>query len=270
MSMDLDAMDRQRQRWRAALLELHLHDADDPAFATGGLGARVETLSVRFVLLPRDPQAFLLEFNDELSSSLRDPVVDPVTGHPSRWGSTVAATAEAAASAEPLGDDDWARYFAIARHRGMDVGLGYEAVWRDADRPKEGPVNGPDEFRLITITGRLWSALHFLTKLNGAAAPELPWQLTVALKQTKEAVLGGFGEGWAEPRHRLPWGVTKCTTSNVLLQREVFDLSDNWEHDLALSVGAQVENAFGSTKRRYLAHTGHRSGEFDSSKYRWD
>ena len=64
MSDDLDALDRQRKRWRSARQILRLIDPDGDDFASCGLVRRVGSPSVRLLVLPEDPESWSIDFDD--------------------------------------------------------------------------------------------------------------------------------------------------------------------------------------------------------------
>lgn len=54
-------------------------------------------------------------------------------------------------------------------------------------------------FRLIPVVGRVWAALELYRDVVARFGLVGPWEVTLALIQTRTAALGHFGEGWAEP-----------------------------------------------------------------------
>jgi hypothetical protein len=63
---------------------------------------------------------------------------------------------------------------------------------------------------------------------------------------------------------------TTTTEPYLLLRRELESLTgDDWPQRLAFSMGAQIEDAFGSSSRRFKAHRGEFAGKFDARRYRW-
>ena len=84
----------------------------------------------------------------------------------------------------------------------------------------------------------------------------------MALRRTKEAILGSFAEGWPEPGTGLGfWDPTRCIEDDVLLRWELEDEID--PENLARAVGDRMEQTFGSTFGRHLAHRGEYEGRFD-------
>jgi len=165
----------------------------------------------------------------------------------------------AAARYESAGDAEFYRYAALRHDAGLDVGLGREGGWRNEQSAG---------FRLLTIVGRLWGACHLYGRLQERLEADGPWELSLALRRSGKAVLGGFGEGWAEPGQGFS-ATSICAEPNLLLRRELHSLADGWAKSTAFSFGAQVEDAFGSKFRRFKAYRGEFTGEFDRRRYGW-
>jgi hypothetical protein len=211
---ELPTLDRQRERWERARRALHLQDTEDDAFAIGGVGTRVRELSVRLVILPADPNAHRVEFDEDFVGWWMSEFEDPVTGTPMRWGSSYRPSASAAARYEPAGDSEFYRYAAVQHDGGLDVGLGRECGWRN---------DKSAAFWLLRIVGRVWSACHLYGRVQDRLEVDGPWELTLALRGTRQGVLAGFAEGWAEPGHGFaPTSI--CEERNLLLRREVHSL----------------------------------------------
>lgn len=258
---ELLALDRQRERWARARRPLHLQDTEDDAFATGGLAARLPELSVRFVILPADPNAHRVEFDEDFIAWWMSDFDDPITGKPMRWGTSYRPSATAAARYEPAGGAEFYRYAAVRHDGGLDVGLGTECGWRN------GKSAG---FWLLTIVGRVWGACHLYGRVQQRLGVDGPWELTLALRGTGQAVLGGFAQGWEEPEYSFRRMISICEERNLLLRRELHSLTNDWAKHVAFSFGAQIEDAFGSELRRFKANRGEFAGEFDRRKYGWE
>lgn len=257
---ELVQWDRQRERWSRARRALHLVDIDDAAFATGGIAALVRELSVRLLILPADPEAHRVEFDEDFVTWWMGEFTDPVTGRPMAWGTSYRPSATTAARGDESGTDDFYRYIAIRRDGGLDVGLSNEGGWRNDKFA---------EFRLVTIVGRVWSTCHLYLTVMERFCLEGPWEISLALRGTQEAALGGFGEGWLEPRNSFGRSVSICHEPNVLLRRELPHITPDVAQPTALSLGGQIEDAFGSRARRFNAHRGQFAGQFDRSRYGW-
>ena len=86
MSDDLDALDRQRKRWRSARQILRLIDPDGDDFASCGLVRRVGSPSVRLLVLPEDPESWSIDFDDIFWTWWTGDQPDPSANQPAAWG----------------------------------------------------------------------------------------------------------------------------------------------------------------------------------------
>jgi len=105
--------------------------------------------------------------------------------------------------------------------------------------------------------------LNVAIELHGRVGLPAPWQLTVGLIATKDALLGNVGEGWAEPGS---WNnsVGGCADENLLWHIELDQVPDeDLRQGLAFAIGDRIEDAWGVSQRRYLARQGERVGKLD-------
>lgn len=87
-----------------------------------------------------------------------------------------------------------------------------------------------------------------------------PFEVTVAVRNTGGATLGGFAQGWSEPGHGL-WNLAACLDDHVLLRREIDGPID--PEECAIAIGDRLEQAFGTMQRRHLCQAGDHVGQFD-------
>lgn len=140
------------------------------------------------------------------------------------------------------------------------MGLGADGGHRDERRAF---------FRLTRIVGRLWSAFEVFRHLVQRFDLTGPFEASVGVRRTAGAVLAGFGEAWLEPGKSLR-PPPQCRDNHVLMRRELFELSNDWPQTVAFSIGSQVEDAFGSTSRRFVANRGSLKGKLDQRQCNWD
>lgn len=117
----------QRERWRRARVSRKMDDVAESDFATGGLGGRVEDLSMRVLVLPQDPARGYVKFNEDRWRWWEHRRGDPFRGQSTSFGSTHAAAADAVISfdqhyqsSEP---NVWLQYIALTRGGELDVEL---------------------------------------------------------------------------------------------------------------------------------------------------
>ena len=167
------------------------------------------------------------------------------------WGHETRVTSRALVLHDQYGADrGWSRYLALHRHGGLELASGRCS--------HEG--RGTRIFDLRHIVGLVWSALTLQREVISRWRIEAPFELTVSLRGTTGATLGGFAEGWREPGQGL-FEFSTCVRDNVVLR---WGLDEGLEvEEIALDVGDRIEQAFGTTSRRHLAHRGEHEGRFD-------
>ena len=224
--------------------------------------------SVRIVALPADPSAVIIDFDEIFWPWWKERQITQVgSGGSIRWGQEERATAHAAlyyVSAARRDDEplQLSRYLALHRSGGIDLGLGHSGAWTRQDQRV---------FQLTSIVAHLWATLRLLAEVATRwPTVSAPFELTVALRDTRGAVLGGVAEGWRDANHgAFGWEPPVCWDQNVILRLEVPEvLDDPRARELAERLGGWVEDAFGSRDRRFLPRTGDSAGHLDLSKFR--
>ncbi len=175
------------------------------------------------------------------------------------WAASNLPSSTAAARYEPVGDRLWSRYAAVRHDGGLDVGLG-----ADCGRRREGG----SVVSLLPTVGRIWSYLALYQQVHERIGCAGPWEVSLGITSTADAVLAGFAEGWQEPDSGWKDEISVCSEPNLLFRREVDDMTSDWPERLAYSLGGQLEDAFGSGLRRFRARTGQFIGQFDRARYR--
>lgn len=244
IAMDLDQLDRQRERWRRARAAMNLVDPFDPNFATGGLATNIPGLTFRVVVLPADPEAHLFDFDDEFwkawqTANLKRSV---------RIGGSTRPTSSAAVCMDDDGQGKWQRYIAVHHSGALELAAGDDVGWHPG--PTEGNTRAqPGQFQL----GEIFERIRIAVDIIAAEEPlkvTFPLEVSVALKGTKDTYLSGLAPGWRQSGYGLR-GFPLCIEPNVLIRREVFAATDQWADELLESFGAQVENTFGTIYRRF-------------------
>lgn len=245
-------MDRElrRARWRRVRRALHLNCEAEKNFAIGGVAQQVDDLAVRVVFLPCDPELDVVQLNADLLAWLEERRASPYGGNAS-WGSWKRTTTDVALLYDSYRDDaTWKRYLAVPRHGGVDTGIGNLAY----------EVRETRVFPLRAVVALVWRATALQRELIERFELKEPWEVSVAIRNARNATLGSFAEGWAELGNGL-WDPSTCVDDHVHLRFEYESFPDSQE--FAFSVGDRLENAFGTTDRRYLAHRGQYKDQFD-------
>ena len=252
---DLKELDRARERWRLA--RRRLGQSADAEHGSSGLTRRIESLSARLLILPGDPFATDLSFDEGFWGWWTNDGPSPFGTHV-QWSNTE-PTADAAVKYRSS-SRGWSTYLGLHRHGGVEIGC-------DPSR------SGSQErrlFRLHQTVGLVWIGASAQAEAAGRLGLTGPWELSLVFCQTKNSYLAGFGNGWAEPSHPDAWDFRAQQESHVMIRRELdtFPESENDVRDLAFDVGARIEDAWGMKCRRFLDRVGERAGTFDPGRWR--
>lgn len=268
MSVDVTLVDAQRKCWERSRQAMGVGNPADDGFACGGLASMVEALSVRIVVLPADPAADVIEFDEAFWAWWKEHQTVSVGAGRIRWGQQDRPTAQAALHCEPSSHRENEpppvnRYLALQRNGGIDVALGRSGAYVYQDRRV---------FLLTSIVAHVWATVGLMAEV-AARWPEVspPFEMTVAMHGTRGAVLGNVADGWREPLD-FGWQPPMCWEQNVFLRLELTRLpvEEDTQQEIAERLGGRVEDAFGSRDRRFRSRVGDSAGHLDLSKFRSD
>ena len=249
-----------RARWRRSLETEAIDRIDREDFGQGGLGSRVEDRYARLLLLPSDPDTECVEFDDKLWEWLQTHKSMALGDGEIQLGDRTAPTAHAAALITVGGwPEVWQSYIAVHRSGAIDFELGSRGGTTRTDS------NGGNarHFFLVPIVARIWALIELARGLAQADRSG-PLLLTVALQNTKGALLDQLGNGWLpswDPRNT----VGGCPEENLLWHIELDQMPENqaMSQALALSVGDRIENSWGNRQKLYIDQTGGSKGELN-------
>lgn len=244
-------VDRQRRRWSDARRLDRLNLDDVGGFATGGLGSLVEALDIRIRFLPADPLAAVVRLNDEAEEWMSTTRHSPFGGREPELGRSKRATSSALVRYDSYRDNEgWTRFLGLHRNGGLDFGEG-------------GWVAEYRSFRFVRLrafVGLVWNLAALQAEAAKHWSVDGPFELTVALVGVEGARLGAFAEGWRDIDEMFGSDGSVCVEPNVLLRVDCNVLDPE---AIAMDLGAQLENAFGSTHRRFIANRGEFENRFD-------
>lgn len=269
MILPPEQVERYRRRWRGARERIQLADPLSADFGTGGLARHAPDVHVRFLILPGDPEAAAVEFDEELWTWWMQDRPNPFEGaSATNWGREGLPEANAAVRYDRWRDDrwNWDGYLALLRSGGLESGLGRPGSVRWRRAPEEDEMH---VFLLTTIVGRVWVGLALYAEALERLSIQGPWEITLALRDSHLAVLGNVAAGWAEPEETFPRDeLLRCPDPNVLIVREAQEWPDpDGQRSLAFDIGSNVEDAFGFRRRRFLGRIEPVIGVFDASRY---
>lgn len=250
-----------REAWRRWRVVRALDDPQAESF--GGAREGVDPNPVRLLVLPADPDAHLVEFDDDFWAWWAADYDDPASGGATRWGAQRRPTWDAGIVGHQHTEAEWWRYIALHRNAGLDAGLGRDCAIEYDDKRY---------FRLIAIVGRAWASLARYGQIVERYSPAGPWEITLSLLRTADAELANFGEGWAEPGQGFGGSRHQCQEPGLLLRREIaaWPAEADAIRDIAFSLGAQIEDAWRNTERRFLARAGDLTDGFDRTRFGWE
>ncbi len=258
MSSILEAEQR-RARWRRHLAVEGVDDIRSQDFARGGLASRLDFMLARMFLLPEDPDTECWDFDSAFWAELEKHKIVDLDNGMIHLGDELIPTAHAAAIVYRYGKNAlWTRYAAIHRNGMVEFGLGERRHQTDG-----GDSEGPAYVDLVRIVGFTWAMLEFARKLGSDQALG-PYLLTVALPDTRGALLTGLGEGYVYPGN-YNYTIKPCHEENLLWNIELEDLpADITEsQQLAFRVGSRIENAWGKRQQTFLDRTGIHEGQLN-------
>lgn len=201
------ALERDRIGLAEDELDLSRHDAL----------AGLDEATVGVVLLPPDPLAPLLDFDDVMST-----IPDQLTGQMRNGVSTLNVEWITGTFAAKAARDDYrapARaVVGVARHGGAFAGVGATGTYT-VGRDPQWQVR-----RLAALVGAIRVALQVQVAVHvrlGARAclPDGPWEVTIAAPGATGALLGGYAPGW-QPVEEVD-SPPLCRASNPIARLEI-------------------------------------------------
>lgn len=252
---DLKKLDRARERWR--LVRRRLGQSADSEHGSLGLARRIESLSARLLILPSDPFATDLSFDDEFWGWWTNDGPSPF-GTRVQWTNTE-PTVDAAVKYRSS-SEEWSTYLGLHRHGGVEVGC--DPSWLGSH---EGRF-----FKLLQTVGLVWIGAAAQAEAVGRFGTTGPWELSLVFYRTGNSYLAGLGIGWAEPHRGDGWIPRAQQEPGIMIRLELdaFPESANRVRDLVFDVGARIEDAWGVTYRRFLDRDGDMKGKFNPAGWR--
>ena len=140
----------------------------------------------------------------------------------------------------------WHRYLLVTRNGFTEVGLSL-AQRRD----------GRMLFPLVTIIGRFWQFLHFVTDLYSCQGLMRPFSVMLNMKRTAGSALDNLGEGWREPTEWPGDYAPECFDPNLqfLLTMRNPDVTPGDIESSVREIAAQIDAAYGSRDVRCFNHS---------------
>lgn len=260
-----EILEMQRTRWQRARGRLGMASVIDKPFATRGLASRVRDLSVRFLILPSDPDCSRIRFPSEFWDWWQNPPKNPFGESITSFGSEHSPAVDAAVTYKPDNRADglpyaWKEYIALTRAGELEFGLSSTAANSTANRRF---------FHLLNIVGRIWVTLHRYTLAVEKFNLIGPFEASFAMEGTSGSGLANLATGWGDYA-RDPWenGILCCREKRLLFRQELNEWPEvDGCRDLAFEFGERIVNAWGVKEAMFLALSGVNEGDFDVSQY---
>lgn len=258
MMSSISETELRRSRWKRYLAVEGVDAINRQDFARGGLGSRLDSMLARMFLLPEDPDTECWEFEEAFWAQLEEHKSVDLGDGKINLGHDLIPTAHAATLTRRHGyGTPWLRYAAVHHGGAVEVGLGerrhHHAVGSDSEEPAY--------VDLVRIVGFTW-ALAELARNLGSHKTTGPYLLTVALPDTRGALLAGLAEGYAYPG-RFEYRLGPCHDKHLLWNIELeglpADIAESQQ--LAFRVGSRIENAWGLREQAFLDRTGSNEGK---------
>lgn len=239
---DIVADEAQRARWMRWLRRNALDDPDREDFAKGGVARRAESLGVRFLVLPADPEASAFELDKPFWTWMArtETRAPSYRSDPLNWGQYEVPTSEGGARVEKDGRREamWRKWYMAYRNGGLEIGL-----------PARGQ-GGQRLFPLLPTVGRIWAALDLHRELTVQYSLAGPFLAVLGLAGTEGGRLVGFGQCWQQSE--FFGDESRCADKNLLFCEHLAAWPDADEAKaLAIRLGGRIEDGFGSKARRF-------------------
>ncbi len=252
----------QRGRWQRARERRGMESVLDQSFAKLGLPVSMEDLSVRFLIMPSDPDNLQIRFTNDFWEWWQNPPTVPFGDSITSFGSYHRPGADAAITCESdyRTSDFWREYISLSRAGEFEFGL----TTSGADSVRERRC-----FFLTNIVGRMWVAVSRYALVVQKFSLAGPFEASLAMVDTAGSTLCNFATGWRDPLRENWFGdYPTCTEEHLLFRREVRKWPDTEDcKELSLEFAERIVNSWGIKQSRFLAYSGKWEGKFDVSRY---
>lgn len=251
----------QRRVWDRERSRLGLADDDVDVMRHPAL-ARLDEPTVGVMLLPSDPLAAVLDFDDRSLASIPERLTGQISNGVS-FLNTVEMTGQYLLRVARNQHDEPARaVVGFARHGGAVAGVGATGRYQP-------PGEAHAIYRLSWFTGAIRAALITQRALLAnpgvySRLPAGPFELVVVAPAANGTLLGVYAEGWEPVEH--VFDPPLCTTNHPVVRLEIdaFPTDNTGLTELLTRAMSRVVNLFGTSKPLYLDPTGTNTAVADS------
>ena len=223
------------------------------SFAAAGLMTRLDEARLLAAVLPNDPLAVDIDFDDQLLAALPERFRGRTANGIELLGSSLVT--DDALGRFARGDRGWRAYVAVRRHGGIDVGIGSSIRYRARRDDEDAPFVYRLHYIVHAVRVIVESEARVLLATRRPA--EASFEIVLGIAETSGTLLGGLSDGWPDPGSLLDDGPV-CLTPDVLVRSRV----DGWPMDdaaqtaLITSIADRVCNAWGTTERLFAPPNG--------------
>ncbi|MEA3077912.1 MAG: hypothetical protein QOF60_2820 [Actinomycetota bacterium] len=232
------------------------------SFATSGLMTHLDEPRLLAVVLPADPLAVAVDFDDRLLEALPQRFIGRTSNGVEVLGSNLVT--DDALGRFARSERGWRAYVAMRRNGATEVGMGSTIRYR------ERKDDGPFVYRLYYIVHAVRVIIESQARLLAALrwSGEGPFEVVLGIGETGGSQIGGLNDGWSGPESWFDDGPT-CLTPDVLVRSEVavWPMEADGQTALMTSISDRVCNAWGTTQRLFAPPNGRPGAGLLSSGY---
>ena len=263
----IEVIEVQRGRWQRARERRGMASVLDKSFARLGSSVPAQDLSVRFLIMPSDPDSLQVRFTNDFWEWWQNPPTDPFGDSITSFGSYHRPGADAAITweSDSRASDVWREYISLSRAGEFEFGLTTSGANSVGERRYFFLTNIVG----TNIVGRIWVALSRYALFAQKFSPAGPFEASLAMVDTAGSILCNFATGWRDPLRGNSFDdYPTCTEEHLLFRREVRKWPEAEDcKELSLEFAERIVNSWGIKEPRFLAHSGEWEGKFDVSRY---
>lgn len=254
----LELFELQRERWKRARALAGISNVDaEENFAANGLAGLLGLVSARLLVLPPDPEAVSIDFDNSALERMKQDYELPFGGGVLDLGSVTRTTSRSIVRGYVADDGTWAQYIALHRNGGMEFGLS-ETSRIPTDKPKRFFLRGILSF--VALIGEMQREINDKYRIIG------PFEVDLAVPNTKGSELADVATGWPGPDDIGSGPRMLPSLDQNVLASCVFE---EWPETevLLCSLGDRLQQSWGCTERRFVARQGPRAGQIELARY---
>lgn len=234
------------------------------SFAASGLMTHLDEPRLLATVLPADPLAVAVDFDDDLLTALPQRFTGRTASGVELLGSDFVT--DDALGRFARGERGWRAYVAVRRNGAIEVGMGSSV----RARARQDDEAAPFMYRLHCIVHAARVIVESQARVLAAlrSSGEGLFEVVLGIGETGGSQLGGLDDGWSGPESWVSDSPT-CLTPDVLVRSEVaaWPMETTGQTALMTSIADRVCNAWGTTQRLFAPPNGRPGAGVLSSGY---